>query len=356
MAFKFKGPNVRPKVRLELEGGGSRELSVEPGRSLLSALRRDAALFVPSPCAGRGACGLCKVKVIEGGPPFLPLEQPWITAEERRSGIRLSCQVRVARSLTVWIPDRLVRARAYRGEVEEVRDLDRGYLHVRLRLVEPPEIAFLPGQYLQLDIPASDYSDPVSGDPAYRAYSFASPPDDGRRIELLVRRLPNGLASTSVWEHIRPGAAIWFNGPHGDFTLDGDESDLLFVAGGSGIAPVRAMLLSLAGRAPRPASGMLDATSVAPRPGAADRSILLYLVGVPPLLGEELGRLQGSLPRLRLTQLSSAADGLGGLLAAGARTDLACYLCGSPAVVDPSVRTLAQAGVPLERVHVDRFG
>jgi len=347
MASKFKG--LRPEgqtVRLEIEGGGSREVSVESDRSLLSALRRDASLFVPSPCAGRGACGLCKVRVVEGGSPCLPIELPWITEEERALGIRLSCQLRVTHSLTVWVPKGLERARACRGEAEEVRDLGRGYLLVRVRLMEPSEIAFVAGQYLQLDIPESDYSDPVSGDPVYRAYSIASPPTDRRRIELLVRRVPNGLASTTLWERIRPGVGLAFNGPHGDFALAHGEGDYLFVAGGSGIGPIRAMLLSLADRLPVAGA----ATS------AADRSMLVYLVGAPPLLAEELERLRERLPRLRLIRLSSPIDHLGRLLAADARADLTCYLCGSPAIVDPSFRTLAQAGVPLDRIHADRFG
>ena len=346
MASKIKGPTERATIRLEIEGSGSRELSVEPGRSLLSVLRRDAALFVPSPCAGRGACGLCKVRVIEGGSPPTPIELPWTNEEERAHGIRLSCQVRVKGSIIVQVPEGLERARSSRGEVEGVRDLGRGYLLVRLRLVEPAEIAFLPGQYLQLDIPESDYCDPVSGEPVYRAYSIASPPTDGRRIELLVRPVPNGLASTSVWERVRPGTRVRFNGPHGEFTLAREKRNLLFVAGGSGIGPIRAMLLSLADELPVAGAAL----------PAADRTMPLYLVGAPPLLAAELERLRVRLPRLRLVRLASPTDRLGQLLAADARADLACYLCGSPAVVDPSFRTLAEAGVPLERIHVDRFG
>ena len=69
-----------------------RALHVEGGRTLLTTLK-DEGIFIPSACGGRGSCGLCKCKVQAGAGEPLPTETSWLTPQERKDGVRLSCQV-----------------------------------------------------------------------------------------------------------------------------------------------------------------------------------------------------------------------------------------------------------------------
>ena len=70
---------------------GERTLTVPGGRPLLETLTEEK-LFIPSACGGRGTCGYCKVKVLEGGGPVVPTEEAYLTQEDRKENVRLACQ------------------------------------------------------------------------------------------------------------------------------------------------------------------------------------------------------------------------------------------------------------------------
>jgi len=100
------------------EGDGARAIDAAGGQTLLAVLQ-DAGISVPAACGGKGACGYCKVRVIEGGGPVLPTETPFLSRRELTDGLRLACQVKVKEDLGLKIPDFLevvesmVRNRTY---------------------------------------------------------------------------------------------------------------------------------------------------------------------------------------------------------------------------------------------------
>lgn len=94
-------------VRKEEE---SREFQVEGGGTLLSALV-DNKVEVSSSCGGRGTCGYCKCRVVEGGGELLPTEAIYMSRQERADNMRLACQVKVKNNLTILIPDFLTVVR-----------------------------------------------------------------------------------------------------------------------------------------------------------------------------------------------------------------------------------------------------
>jgi benzoate/toluate 1,2-dioxygenase reductase subunit len=94
------------------------------------------------------------------------------------------------------------------------------------------KLAFLPGQYANLQVPGSDQ---------HRAYSFSSMPQDGV-VSFLIRNVPNGLMSGYLKNTAKPGDTITLAGPLGSFYLRDIARPVLMLAGGTGLAPFLAML------------------------------------------------------------------------------------------------------------------
>ena len=129
------------------------------------------------------------------------------------------------------------------AKVEAVRDLTHDVRQIDVSLTDPPRLDFVAGQFVSFEIDR-----PGLPTPATRAYSIASPPHEADRVALLLNRVPGGPGSTYLFG-LREGDATAFRGPVGSFTLRENQRDVLFVATGTGIAPIRSMLWSLATRA-----------------------------------------------------------------------------------------------------------
>ncbi len=125
------------------------------------------------------------------------------------------------------------------AQVGRMRDLTRDVREVELRLVEPREIAFAAGQFVSFQVAAPDRRIPLT-----RPYSIVSSPRERSAIELLFNLVPGGPGSSFLYS-LRPSDRVRFRGPAGTFVLRDDGSrDLLLVATGTGIAPVRSIILS----------------------------------------------------------------------------------------------------------------
>jgi NAD(P)H-flavin reductase len=131
----------------------------------------------------------------------------------------------------------------YSAKVVGVHQLTHDVRQIDFELIEPPEIRFKAGQFVSFDVP-----DVRTGRIVTRPYSIASPPSSSRTISLLLNLVPNGPGSTYLFG-LREGNETKFAGPAGNFYLRDDSGrDLLFVATGTGIAPLRSMLFANAER------------------------------------------------------------------------------------------------------------
>jgi len=325
---------------------GAKKLEVEGGKTLLATLMGEG-IFIPSACGGRGTCSYCKVKVTEGAPPLAPTELPLLTPDEQRARVRISCQVKVRNALAIEIPEALFRVRAYKGVVERIRDLTHDIKELRIRLAEPPEIEFTPGQYVQLEAPA--YGD--NPEPVYRAYSISSPPSDKGHIELIIRRVPGGICTTWVFTMLRQGDTVSLNGPYGEFRLSETDREMVWIAGGSGMAPFWSIVRHMRER------------------GIA-RKVTFFFGAVAPrdlFLVEELRQFEKEMPGFRFVPALSGnpdADswtGERGLITqvvdrhVAAGTDAEGYLCGSSGMIDAAVKVLKAKGIPEDRIFYDKF-
>lgn len=131
---------------------------------------------------------------------------------------------------------------AFNAKVAAVRDLTHDVRQIDVALIDPPRIQFVAGQFVSFDVDRAGFSTPAT-----RPYSIASPPHDTERIALVLNRVPGGPGSTYLFG-LRQGDSTTFKGPVGSFTLHDNRRDVLFVATGTGIAPIRSMLWSLARR------------------------------------------------------------------------------------------------------------
>lgn len=128
---------------------------------------------------------------------------------------------------------------AFTAEVSRIQDLTHDVRAIELRLLEPASITFKAGQFVSFEVPKAGQSRPLT-----RPYSIASPPGQRDRI-LLVLNLVQGGPGSSYLFGLREGERTSFKGPAGAFYLRDDGArDLLFVATGTGIAPLRSMILA----------------------------------------------------------------------------------------------------------------
>jgi len=209
-----------------------RTITVEGGKPLQSVLTEEK-IFIPSACGGRGTCGLCKLKILEGAGALLPTEEPYLDEQERKSNVRISCQVKVRNDLKIEIPQELFAIREYTCKCTEITDLTHDIKQFRFELLEPETMDFIPGQYVQLLTPIYG----KRNEEVYRAYSISSDPADKNSIELIIRLVPDGICTTYCFEYLKVGDEVKINGPYGDFRLSDTDAPIVFVAGGPAWLP-----------------------------------------------------------------------------------------------------------------------
>ncbi len=333
-----------------LGGGGDKvirinkkkELPVQGDDTLLNVLTQNK-IFIPSACGGKATCGFCKVRVLEGGGEMKPTEEPFMSKDEIERNVRLSCQVKVREDMDIAIPEGLLEAQEYVGEVVKVETLTYDIKLIRFKLIEPNKMEFKPGQYAQLKVPGLD---------VIRAYSIASDPKDTQNIELIVRLVPKGLATTFVHRAMLTGDKIILTGPYGDFYLREDsDRDMIMIAGGSGKAPIRSILYRLKDLGmPRKVKYFF---------GAKSKRDLYY--------SEEFEQLEKEFDNFEyIPALSEPLDEDDWQGEVGLITDVVdrmtddlseaeAYLCGSPGMIFACIKVLEKHDIKDENVLFDKF-
>jgi NAD(P)H-flavin reductase len=128
---------------------------------------------------------------------------------------------------------------SYQAVVDGTRDLTHDVREIECRLLDPKEIIFKAGQFISFEIVLSAATRPV-----VRPYSIASPPQQNQVVTIVLNRVLGGVGSSFLFG-LKPGDRLSFKGPVGSFYVRDPSRDLLFVVTGTGIAPVRSMVLDL---------------------------------------------------------------------------------------------------------------
>ena len=328
------------RIALNFEDGVTRFIDCGPDELVADAAYR-LGINVPMDCRD-GACGTCKSFCESGEYSRGSYIEDALTDEEADQGYVLTCQmkpksdciVRIAASSAVC----KVKASPVTTKVETVRQLSPSSIGFSLRLDAGAALSFLPGQYVHVGIPGTDQA---------RSYSFSSMPKDGV-VEFLVRNIPSGAMSSYLTDRATPGDAVTVTGPIGSFYLRDIRRPLLFLAGGTGLAPFLAMLEEI---------GTM---------GSAHPIHLIYGVTNDADLVEtdKLTAFAQSMPFFSYETVVAASDSthprkgyvtdhLPDAVLNGGNVDL--YLCGPPSMVDAVRGYLSGKGVTPANFYFEKF-
>lgn len=324
-----------PKITL----GNGKTFDIEGSETVLEGVIRGGAVLEYS--CNNGRCGACKSAVIAGQSEAVSPELG-LTEEERNAGVVLLCARKAISDLTVEVSDidgaTLPPKRILPCRIQALSRVGADVMHVTLRLPPNASFHYLPGQYINVAI---------RGGPS-RSYSIANAPRLDGLLDLYIRFVPDGEMSLYWFSQAKVNDLLQLTGPLGVFIIrPSDEADMVMLATGTGIAPVKAILEELASR---------DETL---RP----RSIHLFWGGRKPedIFWEpgEYGFQINFVPIM--SRAHEAWDGARGYVQDAAIShgidfsNAVVYACGSPVMINSARDQLTQAGLRPGNFYADAF-
>ena len=260
---------LMPKGEVKITINDDKELTVPTGNTLIATLA-EQKVYLPSACGGKGSCGQCKCRVVEGGGTILPTEVGFFTRKQIQDHWRLGCQVKVKENLKIVVPQSILNVKEYECTVVSNRNVATFIKEFKVQLPAGEHMDFVPGSYAQIKIPKFDikYADfdkeligeeylpswekfkeligeeylpswekfkmfdlrCVNTEPTIRAYSMANYPAEGDVFMLTVRiatppfkpdrsgfmNVNPGIASSYIFS-LKPGDKVIMSGPYGEF-------------------------------------------------------------------------------------------------------------------------------------------
>ncbi len=328
------------KVKLQPSG---HQFDVHEGESVLAAaLRTDVVL--PYGCRN-GACGSCKGRILEGQVDYGVYRKQALTEEEKAQGKALFCQARALSDLVIEARTvgaaRGIQVKTLPCRVQKLERLADDVMLLHLKLPANERLQFIAGQYIEF----------VLKDASRRSFSMGNAPQDDALIQLHVRHVPGGQFTDHVFGKMKERDILRFEGPLGTFFLREESAKpIVFVASGTGFAPIKSIIESALHR-------------------AATRPMVLYWGGRRPqdLYMSALAQSWCG-PNFRFIPVVSDArpedgwTGRKGLVHRAVMEDFAdlsghqVYACGVPAMVDAAKRDFTrECCLPEDEFYADSF-
>jgi propane monooxygenase reductase component len=324
------------------------EIEVDEDQTILRAAFEQGVMLMHG--CKEGQCSSCKSFVLDGDDIELDRYSTFALPDfEKEEGYTLLCRAHAYEDVTIELlnydEDMIRSGLPIQEAVAEVVSKDpvtHDLRHLVLRLIEPGEVKFFPGQYVDIAIPGTEET---------RSFSMANTNSRDGRLEFVIKVYPDGLFSHFLDTTLQVGDRLQLTGPYGMFTLREGDDDLVFIGGGAGMAPILSLLRSMAGR------GLTRKATY--YYGARGRRDLCFT--------GELRALEDTLPGFRyIPALSEAApdddwDGETGLITdivkrhAGELAGVHAYVCGPPPMVEAALPLLATLGVAEKRIYYDKF-
>ena len=394
----FAKAKLTPSGTVKIDiNNGSKVLEVAPGGSLLGTLGNEK-IFLPSACGGKGSCGQCKCRVMEGGGTILPTEVGFFNRKQILNNWRLGCQVKVKEDMAIEVPESALSVKKWECEVISNNNVATFIKEFCVKIPDGETLNYRSGGYIQVDVPAItvDYKDidvdpqfredwekmgvynlkMVNPTPTLRAYSMATYPAEGNIIKLNVRiatppfdRVKGGFADvnpgicSSYIYSLKPGDKVTISGPYGEFFVPDncpDDQEFVFIGGGAGMAPMRSHIMHLfkTEKTNRKVNFFYGARSL---------KEAFYL--------EDYAQIEKEFPNfkfhLALDRPDPEADKAGVPYVAGfvhnvlyetylknheAPEDILYLMCGPPMMAQSVVNLLDSLGVASENILFDNFG
>lgn len=225
-------------IAFQFEDGVTRFIEANPTETVADAAYRQG-VNIPLDCRD-GACGTCKCFAESGSYTMGDYIEDALSDDEAKEGYVLTCQMRAQSDCVVRVPASSAVCKtqqaSYDVAVKAVRQQSPSTISLTIQGESLNKLSFLPGQYVNLQIPGTEES---------RAYSFSSLVKNGE-VSFLIRNVPNGKMSGFLTGQAQPGVAMKLAGPLGSFYLRDIKRPLLMLAGGTGLAPFTAMLEKIA--------------------------------------------------------------------------------------------------------------
>lgn len=365
---------------LTTDGTLLRSLQAARGDTVYLALARNG-LQLPSNCGGGESCGLCEIRIREDAPTPTSADRSHLPAAKLAQGYRLACGLALDQDIDVEVADGAALCRELDAEVESVHAVTPFLREIVLKTGAATGPEYRAGAYIQIGIPAYSlgkeqlhYPDdhreawrelalpePMANlEPVRRAYSLAFPAADGR-LSLLARFQPGrkdcgqvviGRGSTYLYS-LQPGDRVRFSGPFGDFSIRPGGREKIFIGGGAGMAPLRAMIHDcLASGAQERMHFWYGARSNREVPYATEMASLARMhpnFSWHPVLSEDPGSdagLQGFVHEVAHDLLLRSHPAL---------ETCDFYLCGPPAMLSATRALLQRLGIAEDRIAFDDF-
>jgi propane monooxygenase reductase subunit len=333
-------------VRLEPVGI---EFEVDEDETVLTGAFRQGLMLMHG--CKEGQCAACKSFLLDGEVDLDKYSNFALSDEELEEGWTLLCRAHAQSDLEVELinyDEEVLRSgvslQTVMTRVEAIEPLTHDIRRLVLRAIDPPQLEFHAGQYVDIRIPGSD---------EHRSFSMANTPEQAGRLEFMIKLYPGGHFSGLLTDGtIEVGDGLEVKGPYGVFTLrENSPRRLVFIGGGAGMAPIVSLLHLMAdnGNA-RPATYYYGARRV---------QDLFHLV--------ELEQLAAELPDFRfVAALSECGPEEGWEGEQGLITDVVdrceddlggvdAYICGPPPMVDAAIALLDRRGGAEAHVYYDKF-
>ena len=406
----FAKAKLSPSGAVTITINKDQKLEVEGGSTLLNVLSNNG-VFLPSACGGGGTCVQCVCQVHEGGGAILPTEEPHFSRKEISNNFRLGCQVKVKENMSIEIPEEVFGVKKWECEVVSNYNVASFIKEFVVRLPEGETLDFEAGGYIQIDVPETEvdfkniditahpdhHDEPmkfqeewdkyklwglkmVNDEPVVRAYSMANHPAEGNIVMLNIRvatppwdrerndymQVNPGVCSSYVFDQ-KPGDKVMISGPYGEFFIKETESEMLYIGGGAGMAPMRSHLFHLF-------HTVKTGRKVTFYYGGRSKRELFYL--------EDFRSIEREFPNFKFhvvlsepleednwnekKHIDDEGDGFLGFVHNAvidhhlkdheAPEDIEVYFCGPPLMNQAIIKMVDDWGIPDENVSFDDFG
>ena len=347
MSSRVMGKDKKHKVYFEPV-----DIEIEAGEeeTVLDAAFRQGVMLMHG--CKEGQCAACKAFLLDGDMDMDHFSTFALNEFEEEEGYVLLCRAHAYSDLEVELigyhEDMLqtgIPLQRITAEVEEIEDLTHDIKRLVLNLVDPSEMQFLSGQYAELYIP---------GTQEHRAYSMSNTPTDDGRAEFIIRVYSGGRFSEDLLDKkLEIGDSITMSVPYGVFTLrEKSEGDVIFVGGGSGMAPILSILRHMAEKGIE-----RNATFYY---GARTKKDLFYLDEIQEL-GEQLPGEFRFVPVLSEPEEDDEWDGETGMVTDAINeleddlSEMEAYMAGPPPMIDAAIPVLTNLGLGEEHIYYDKF-